>query len=174
MENRIYLKKFLSEDDFQYFYKLVSNEKVMALDSGRPFTLEEAKNYFRYLLKNNERHEDFGNFKVFESAENIFIGLGALVLNDDFTEAEIEYSLLPEYWAKGYGSEIVEKLLKKTEVIESIEQITATIDPNNMASKKILIKNGFVSQEIFKIDDGSLAETFSKKIVQPRKLCSME
>lgn len=164
MTNRIYFKKFLSEDDFQYFLNLVSNEKIMVMNYGRVFLLEEAKNYYKRLLENNEKHKDFGQFKVFETATNIFIGSGALAINDDFTEAEVEYLLLPEYWGKGFGSEIVVELLNVAEESNSIKRVTAITDPNNIASKKILLNNGFVSCKTYEIDDGSPAEMFSKNI----------
>jgi len=72
--------------------------------------------------------------------------------------------LLPEYWRKRYGNEIAEVLLKKTEQLKSIKKVTATIDPNNIGSRKILLRNGFVSCKTYTIDDGSLAEEFSKEI----------
>lgn len=165
MGNRIYFKKFLSENDFQYFLNLVLNEKVMVMNYGRVFALEEAKKCYKHLLESNKKHEDFGGFKVFEKDTNTFMGSSALIINNDFTEAEIEYMLLPDYWGKGYGSEIVRELLKKAEETTSIQQVTAIIDPNNIASKKILLNNGFVSCKIYEIDDGSPAEMLSKKIV---------
>lgn len=86
MGDRIYFKKFLSEDDFQYFLKLVSNEKVMVMNYGRVFSLEEAKKCYEGFLEKGRKHEDFGGFKVFEEFTNTFIGLGALLVNDNFTE----------------------------------------------------------------------------------------
>lgn len=165
MQNRIYFKKFLSDDDFQYYLDLVSNEKVMVMNYGRVFTLEEANLTYKGMLKNNKSDEAFGYFIVFEKATNTFIGLGAIIINNDFSEAEVEYMLLPNYWGKGYGREIVRELIKKAEKIKSIHKVTAITDPNNSASKKILLNNGFVSCEILEIDDGSLAEMFSKEII---------
>lgn len=49
----------------------------------------------------------------------------------------------------------------------SIQQVTGIIDPNNMASKKILLNNDFVSFKIYDIDDGSPAEMLIKKIIHP-------
>ncbi|WP_454053121.1 GNAT family N-acetyltransferase [Clostridium sp. Marseille-Q7071] len=167
MTNRIYFEKFLSEDDFQYFFKLVSNEKIMAMNYGRVFSLEEGKKCYEGLLEKSRKHEDFGGFKVFEKSTNTFIGLGSLLISDDFTEVEVEYLLLPEYWGKGYGSEIVDNLLNKAKETKSIQRATAIIDPNNIASKKILLKNGFMSCKLYEIDDGSPAEMFSKKIMHP-------
>lgn len=166
MTNRIYFEKFLSEDDFEYFSELAFNEKVMVMNMGRVFTLEEAKMVFNGTLKNNKIHKDFGGFKVFEKATNTFIGEGCIFINKDFTKAEIEYLLLPEYWGKRYGSEIVENLLKIAEETKSIQEVTAITDPDNKVSKKILSNNGFVSCKVYKIDDGSLAEKFSKKIIR--------
>lgn len=167
LTSRIYFKKFLSKDDFQYFFKLVSNEKIMGMNYGRVFSVEEAKKCYEGLLEKGRKGESFGGFKVFENSTNTFIGLGALLVNDNFTEGEVEYSLLPEYWGKGYGSEIVKNLLKKVEEIKGMQRATAIIDPNNIASKKILLKNGFTSCKLYEIDDGSLAEMFNKKIMHP-------
>jgi len=127
--------------------------------------IEEAKKCYSRMLESNKNHEDFGSFKVFEKNTSTFMGSGALIVNNDSTEAEIEYMLLPEYWGKGYGSEIVNELLNKAKETKSIQQVTAIIAPNNIASRKILLRNGFVSFKTYKIDDGSPAEMFSKNII---------
>jgi hypothetical protein len=49
MQNRIYFEKFLSEDDFQYYLDLVSNEEVMVMNYGRVFTLEETKSIHKVI-----------------------------------------------------------------------------------------------------------------------------
>lgn len=87
-----------------------------------------------------------------------------ILSQDDFTEAEVEYLLLLEYWGMGYGSEILRELLNKAEEMKSIQQVIGMIDPNNIASRKILLKNGFVSCKIYEIDDGSLTEVLSKNL----------
>ncbi|MEG2916659.1 MAG: GNAT family N-acetyltransferase [Clostridium sp.] len=165
MDKRIYFDKFISEDDFKYFSKLAFNEKVMVMNYGRVFTLEEAKKCYKKMLENNKVCEEFGSFKVFEATTNNFIGLGDISISEDFTEAEVEYLLFPEYWGQGYGSEILGNLLNKAEERKSIQRVTAIIDPNNVASKKILLNQGFESQKTYEIDDGSMAEMLSKTII---------
>ena len=165
MQNRIYFEKFLSEYDFQYYLDLVSNQEVMKMNYGRVFTMDESILTYKGILKNNKNYEEFGYFKVFEKHTNNFIGLGAIILNNDFSEAEIEYMLMPDYWGKGYGSELVRNLLKRAEETKSIQKVIAITDPNNLISKKILFNNGFVLCKIFEIDDGSLAEMHSKEII---------
>ena len=163
----IYLKKFLSEDDFQYFLTLVSNEKVMEMHFETVFQLEDAKRYYKHLLENNNDHKDFGSFKVFETATNNFIGLGELSISEDLTEADIEFVLLPDYRGNGYGREIVGQLLKKAEETKSIQRVRAVINPNFIASKKVLLSTGFVSCEIFESDNGLPGEILIKEIIAP-------
>ncbi|MDR7856601.1 GNAT family N-acetyltransferase [Tissierella sp.] len=165
MHNGIYFEKYLSEADFEYYLQLVLNEKVMVMNYGRVFSLEEANLTYKGILKNNVKHEDFGYFKVFNKNKNIFIGLGSITINNELTESEIEYMILPEYWGQGYGSKIIYELLKKAEKIKTIKKVIAITDPNNLASKQILVKNGFISCKVFEIDDGSIVEEFSKEII---------
>ena len=165
MKSRIYFKKFLYENDFKYYLDLVSNQEVMVMNYGRVFTIDESILTYKGIMINNKNYEDFGYFKVFEKYTNNFIGIGAITINNDFSEAEIEYMLIPDYWGKGYGSEIVRNLLKKAEETKSIHKVIAITDPNNFVSKKILFNNGFVSSKIFEIEDGSLAEMHSKEIM---------
>ncbi len=147
------MQKFGSDEDFEDYFSLVANEKVMAMVTERAIPLEEARNDFKLLLYKNEKHEEFGNFKVLERATNNFIGLGKLEINEnDFNEAELGYLLLPEFWGKGYGSEIAEILLNKAEELKLLHRIIAIIDPKNVASKKILLKNNFISEKICEID----------------------
>jgi RimJ/RimL family protein N-acetyltransferase len=164
MANKIYLKKYHCEGDFSFYWSLVSDKKIMILNYGRAFTMEEAQNLFNHMLEVNKNNMDSGYFKVFKTTTNIFIGLGGIILNEDLTQAEIEYMIFPDYWGKGYGSEIVEELLNKANYIETVKKVIAITDPCNKASKKILFKNGFVSEKIYEIDDGSLAEMLTNTI----------
>jgi RimJ/RimL family protein N-acetyltransferase len=164
LSNRIYFEKFHSEDEFLYYWSLTSNEKAMVINYGRAFTIDEAKYLFNHMLMTNLKYKDFGYFKVLESSSNTFIGLGAVVANDSCTEAEIEYMLLPDYWGNGYGSEIAAALLHKAYSVSDIQQVAAITSPNNAASKKILTKLGFLSQKVYEIEDGSLAELYIEKL----------
>ncbi len=58
-------------------------------------------------------------------------------------KASIGYRLLPDYWGRGFASEITaaltEYLLKETDV----RKITAHVMEENPASAKVLLKNGY-------------------------------
>lgn len=147
------LRKFMATDFHDYF-RLVSNEAVMAMITERSIPLEEAYVNFAKVLRRNEKFDQFGTFKVYHSSNNVneFIGLGSLILNEEKTsEAELGYMLLPEYWGKGYGSEIAKILIEKAKN-NFIERLTAIIDPKNIPSRKILINSGFQSEKLCEID----------------------
>lgn len=164
MKDMLILEKYASWEDFSAYWMLVSNEMAMQMNYGRVFTQEEAKYLYEYMLKINQEQAAYGYFKVFLKTTNEYIGLGAAVLNEDDMEAEIEYMLFPEYWGVGYGSGIVDVLLEKIKEPKTIKQVTAIVELNNLASKKILTNHGFFSQKIYETEDGSLAESFIKKL----------
>lgn len=166
MDGRIYFEKFLSEDDFKYFSKLVFNEDVMAMNYGRVFSDEEATYVYKWILKRSKDIDEFGDFKILQKSTNGFIGYGSLTLRENSNEVEIEYMILPQYWRNRYGSEIVMELLKRVTKANSIHKVIANVKPDNIGSKKILINNGFTSCKVYENpDDGSPVEMFIKVIV---------
>ena len=54
--HKLHFKKFETTDFNQYF-QLVSNEKVMAQITERAIPLEEAQNDYKKLLMRNEKHK---------------------------------------------------------------------------------------------------------------------
>ena len=158
MQKRIAFKRIESESDFAPFTQLVLNEQVMRMDMGRAFTPEEAETYFAFILRYNRENPDTGTYLVF--ANDAFIGVGALYCRPE--GAEIEYMLLPEFWNRGYATEIVSELLKIARGKPEIHQIRAMMDPKNAASRRVLIKNGFVYETTERIaEDNTDAEIYS-------------
>lgn len=155
MERLIYQK--FSKDDFEYYARLCSNEEVMNMNFGRVFTMEETNKTFAGLLK-ADVNELVGYYKVYEAEGKGYVGLGAMTVNDDLTEAEIEYMILPQFWGKGYGTEIAEKMIAKAKELKTVKKITAYTGPENLRSQKILMKHGFKSVRTFITSDDNEAE----------------
>ncbi len=163
MKPRIYLEKLMPQN-FESFYALTGNEKVMAMITERPLSEEEALKKFNYFLENNELHKSFGSFKVLELGSSKLLGFAKLeITKENPEEAEIGYMLLPEFWGQGYGSEIAFHLMEVAKSEPRLKRVWANADPNNHASRKILINNGFTSEEINELD-GLPSEIFGKKV----------
>jgi RimJ/RimL family protein N-acetyltransferase len=163
MKPRIYLEKLLPQD-FESFYALTGNEKVMAMITERPLSEEEARKKFNYFLENNELHKSFGSFKVLEVGSSKLLGFAKLeITKEKRNEAELGYMLLPEFWGNGFGSEIAETLMEVAKSGLHLNRLYAITDPDNSASRKILINNGFTSEEVGEID-GLPSEIFGKNL----------
>ncbi|MEX0136936.1 GNAT family N-acetyltransferase [Bacillus nitratireducens] len=149
--HKLHFKKFEAAD-FNLYFQLVSNERVMAQITERAILLEEAQNDYEKLLRRNEKHKLFGAYKVYDSATNEFIGLGHVTVHEDHVkEAEIGYMILPEHWGKRYGSYIARELIEIAKQTD-VNVLKAIIDPNNIPSRKILINVGFTSDVVCEID----------------------
>ncbi|EEL87368.1 N-acetyltransferase [Bacillus cereus] len=160
--HKLHFKKF-EATDFNLYFQLVSNERVMAQITERAILLEEAQNDYEKLLRRNEKHKLVGSYKVYDSATNEFIGLGHVTVHEDHVkEAEIGYMILPEHWGKRYGSYIARELIEIAKQTD-VNVLKAIIDPNNIPSRKILINVGFTSDVVCEID-GLPGEILSKYI----------
>ncbi|WP_202067711.1 GNAT family N-acetyltransferase [Enterococcus sp. BWB1-3] len=135
----------ISENDFSDYYRLVSDEKVMAQITERAIPKTEAMENFQKVLSRNSRLVNLGSFKVVHSETKDFLGWVHVTCEEGNTEkAEIGYMFLPQYWGQGYGREAVKQLLALVEA-SPLKELTAMIAPDNHASRKLLTNNGFQS-----------------------------
>ncbi|MDP4550100.1 GNAT family N-acetyltransferase [Alkalihalobacillus macyae] len=150
-------------NDFEDYFSLVSDKRVMAQITERAIPLEEAKSNFEKLLMRNDKDAIIGTYKIKNTYTNEFIGLGHLSLNEKLDEeAEIGYMLLHKYWGNGYGTEIAQMMIDLAKQTD-LRKLTAMIDPENYASRKILVNQQFVSEKVCEID-GLLGEILSRNL----------
>lgn len=161
METKI--EKFTLED-FDDYYRLVGDKKVMAMITERALPLDEAKAEFERRIENNKLQDDFGSFKIVDGLSKEFVGLAKLEIEEkNSEEAELGYMILPEYWGKGIAGRMAKQLVEVARAHPTLKKIFAFVDPNNIPSKKILTNNGFVHKE-FKDFDGLPGEVLELKL----------
>ncbi|SCA63586.1 hypothetical protein SCG7086_AW_00230 [Chlamydiales bacterium SCGC AG-110-P3] len=61
-------------------------------------------------------------------------------------KAELGYVVAKKYWSRGYGTAAVKEALRTGFKELDVERIEALVDPDNIASQKILEKCGFVRE----------------------------
>ncbi len=73
-----------------------------------------------------------------------------LVVGDELPDCEIEigYILKRSAWGKGYATEATNRLLKFAFEETPLEELVATIDPENTASQRVLEKCGLIYEGI--------------------------
>lgn len=146
------------ETERLYFRRIThaDAEEVLAL-RGNP----EAMKYIpRPLAKNLEDaivHINMINEKI---DTNVGINWGITVKGNDKIigiighyriqpenyRAEIGYMLSPEHHGKGYATEAIKAILEYGFYNMNLHSIEAVIDPDNIASERVLQKNNFVKE----------------------------
>jgi len=75
---------------------------------------------------------------------------GILSFNKKNRRAVIGYNLIPEYWGNGYATEITKGLVEYLFEEENAERVEALVVDDNMASRKVLEKSGFIVEGVLR------------------------
>ena len=76
--------------------------------------------------------------------------VGFWQLQPEHYRAEIDYMLHPSSQGKGIMQEVIEKVLHYGFSVMQLHSVEANVNPDNIASKKLLEKLGFVQEAYFK------------------------
>jgi len=126
-----------TESDAEAFYELTQDEgfNLYPINVYRQKSIDTARAWIRNVK---------GKLAVLEKDSSKLIGMGGLTLwtweGEDLFD--ITYRLRESAWGKGYGWELAQALVHHGFRELGLEQITATITPDNLASKKIAEKLG--------------------------------
>ena len=102
-----------------------------------PYIEKDAKEWLKMVVE-NEAVTGIYRAIVYNGK---LIGSLSVERKDDYTE--IGYMLLNEYANKGIATEAVKQICPIAFKIFSLEQITANVFQSNIASIRVLLKNGF-------------------------------
>ncbi len=104
---------------------------------------EECKKWFARQEERYLRDEGGMNTLIEKNTDKLIGYAGLLVqMVDDQSELEIGYSLLPEFWHKGYATEAARKCLDFAFENNFAESLISIISLSNTPSAKIATKNG--------------------------------
>jgi ribosomal-protein-alanine N-acetyltransferase len=125
------------ESDAEAFYELTQDEgfNLYPITVYRQKSIDTAREWIRNVK---------GKLAVFEKGAGQLIGMGGLTPWTWEGEGlfDVTYRLRESAWGKGYGWELAEALVNHGFRELGLEQITATITPDNLPSKKIAEKLG--------------------------------
>jgi [ribosomal protein S5]-alanine N-acetyltransferase len=144
---RLYVTKWKPRD-LHALHELYNDTAIKELIIPQ-LTLEETRSIFEDQLTQYRRHLPFGRYFIVEKLSNKFIGI--LLFKKDFKKpgVEIGYSLMKNYWKKGYATEIVKGSVSWIFELKGFSSIYAKTEPHNENSKKVLLKCGFLRKANF-------------------------
>jgi ribosomal-protein-alanine N-acetyltransferase len=112
-------------------------------------TMEETRSIFENQLHHYTGHFPFGRYFIVEKFSNKFIGLLLFKKDDKKKGVEIGYSLIKNYWKKGYATEIVKESISWIFESKGFSSMYAITGLENENSKNVLLKCGFIREENF-------------------------
>lgn len=135
----------LSWDDLDKIFEFHSQEEVARHNTiGIPSDKEVTRNIIRGAIEDqsNEPRSVYG-WSIKLKSNNEFIGeTGMSSSNNRFRRGEIHYHISPEFWAKGYATEVAQRLIKFGFENLNLHRIEAGVATNNQGSIRVLEKAG--------------------------------
>ncbi len=138
LEDRVCLRR-LTRADLQFFFVWASNPEVTKTTLWEAYTsMEEAEHF---LIQVAEKHPWFMAICLDG------IPIGSLTLSrQKGRKAELGYVLAKEYWGHGIATIAVKIALARGFKELKLKKIEAFVDPDNIASQKVLIKAGMTCE----------------------------
>lgn len=135
--NRLLLKQ-TSRDDIELILKMDKQEDTQLFLGGIKDKTREERLFF--LDKKNKNKNSLTIM-----IDNIPIGFVELTILGNV--AEISYIFDSDYTGNGYCSEVIAKLVEIAFNVIKLDKLYAFCKEDNIASQKVLLRNGFVKKD---------------------------
>jgi len=157
----------ISPDDIDGMFELESDPLVHQYLGNQPLnSIGETPARIAYI---RQQYIDFGigRWAMIEKETGNFIGWTGFKLNTEARNGhtnyyDLGYRTIPKYWGKGYASEAAKACMDYGIHQLNLKPISASTEFDNVGSKNVLIKTGFIPTETF-TDDSILYQWFEYK-----------
>ena len=145
---RLTLKE-IAREDIPDLHKKNSNRAVEEFNTiGIPESIKQTEEYYLPVIEDRSKsiRTKFG-WTIIEKNTNAFIGETGLILAAErFRMGEIHYSLLPEFWGRGYATEAVKTVISFAFKKLGLHRIEAGVATENLRSIRLLENMGFTRE----------------------------
>ncbi|MGN7864349.1 GNAT family N-acetyltransferase [Chryseobacterium sp. 22458] len=150
-------------NDIHELFALRSDPQIMQYIPKPPAAnLEEISEHLR-IIEEKISSNKLINWAITLKDDSKMIGtIGYYHIKPEHYRAEIGYMLLPGYQGKGYVTEAINLVVDYGFSAMELHSIEALIDPENIASARVLEKCGFIKEGHFKENefyDGKFIDT---------------
>lgn len=137
----------MTPGDLEDLASMHQNPEVMRTLGGQK-TREQTLESLAALIKQFDEH-GFSYWIIEDKETGAFMGRGGLkiISIDGIDEVALGYSFLPEYWGKGFATEIAKKITQIGFDEFKLETIAAYALPDNSDSLRVMDKLGFVFEK---------------------------
>lgn len=149
--NNLILKK-IEKEDVQEVFEIYNNDKVFEFCGILPkHNIETVSKMIGHFERDYNKKSRIKLGIFLKNENNKLIGIiEAMDFNQKVNMVTIGYFLAEEYWGKGIASEAVSILIKFLFENVDINRIQAEVMLANKASKRVLLKNGFIKEGLLR------------------------
>lgn len=140
---RLILRRF-TLDDAPFVLRLLNDANFLRFIGDRGVCdLSDAENYLRTgPMASYERHGHGLNAVVLR-AGNVCVGMCGVLQRETLAGPDLGYAFLPEFTGLGLAEEATRATLKHARDVLQMPEMLAIVQPDNLASIKLLHKLGF-------------------------------
>jgi ribosomal-protein-alanine N-acetyltransferase len=137
--------------DAHHLYLLRSNDGVMRyVERPRPQNDDDALANIRSMDQKIIDNEAIAWAIRIKGNPELIGVIGYWRAKPEHYRAEVGYMIMPEYWGRGITSEALMAVLEYGFSEMQLHSVEADINPDNVASRKVLLKAGFKSEAFFR------------------------
>ena len=166
--DRLILRNFTYEDKNE-FYSITRDTKLYeTLPEDHMYSMNEISEIIDWFISqyDNNSLKNIPKFTlaiILKEGNKLIGNIGIGHYSNDKSKMEIFYFINSEYWNKGYVSEAAEAFLKYVKENKLVTSLVGTVVQHNIASRKILLKNGFIK---INCKDNHNRDVYELKIVE--------
>lgn len=151
LETERLLLRRVNNNDIKEVLALRSNPETMKY-IPRPLVKndDEALEHIAMIETKIENNEGINWAITLKDNPKLIGVIGHYRIKPEHYRSEIGYMILPEFNGKGIVTEAVQEVVKYGFEAMQLHSIEAVIDPDNIASAKVLEKNNFIKEAHFK------------------------
>lgn len=148
--NRLLLRA-IESNDVSDFFAIRSNTQAMQYIDRPLATSENDVLSLIDVMTNAYKNNDAITWAICLKESNKLIGtIGFWRIDKENYRAEIGYILNPDFHQQGFMQEAMQPVIAFAFSSLKLHSIEANVNPNNTASKNILLKNGFEQEAYFR------------------------
>ncbi|HMU46069.1 MAG TPA: GNAT family N-acetyltransferase [Chitinophagaceae bacterium] len=139
---RFIVRSYNFDVDKEDFFRIHGDAEVMRYIRP-PKSREESDKFLKENIEFTLQNPGRGRVAVTEKESGKTAGSFALIPVEGTQDWQLGYVLLKEYWGKGVATELTREGLKYFFSTCDLEIIYGVTEEGNLASQKVLLKNGF-------------------------------
>lgn len=142
----------VTEEDIPSLFELRSNSQLMRyMDSDKPTTVAEARIFYDRVRTGLENRTGISWSITLKDEGDVAVGnIGLFNIRKEHFRTEIGYFLHPRLHRKGLMSEALTAVCNYAFSGLHLHSIEANVNPENIASRKLLEKHGFRQEAYFR------------------------